>query len=73
MKNFLTGEQIALLELCLEPQSYESIKSFLKLYTDEAAKKEINKLRYRGLIKEVKGPTYMFWETSVKGKEVLDG
>ncbi len=72
MKNFLTEEQIALLELCLEPQSYDSVKKFLKMDTIESVKKEINKLKYKGLVHEVKGPTYNFWETNDKGKEMLD-
>lgn len=71
MKSFLIEQQLALLELCQEPQPFESIKAFLKM-NNESARKEINKLRYRGLIKEVKGPTYNFWETTVRGKEVLN-
>jgi predicted transcriptional regulator len=71
MKNELSTEQLALLELFTEPQSAEGVKDFLKS-DSETAQHEINKLKYRGLIKETKGPTYDFWELSDKGKDILN-
>lgn len=70
MEKELTTEQLALIELLSSPQSFNSIKTFLGL-SDDAAHKEINKLRHKGLLKEIKGPTYDLWELSEKGKGLL--
>lgn len=69
-KQNLTTEQLALLEFCIEPQSFEMIKSFLNL-EEKIAKHSVKLLKQNKLLEEVKGPTYSFWQLSRKGKDLL--
>ena len=69
-KQDLTTEQLALLEFCIDPQSFESIKNFLNV-DEKEAKQIIKEIKQQKFLEEVLLPTYRYWQLSKKGKEIL--
>ncbi len=66
----LTTEQLSILEFCIDPQSFDSIKNFINAKEKET-KQIIKLIKRQKLLEEVKGPTYNYLQISKKGKDLL--
>jgi len=69
-KKEISTQHLALLQLCSDPQSFQTISGFLNL-NEEQTQKEIKFLKQKNLIEEISGPTYTLLQLTRKGKELL--